>query len=105
MDEARSRLDKWLWYARVVKTRALAQDLIAKGRVRVNRQRATRSSQPVGVGDVLTITLDRQVLVYEIAEIGERRGPFREASKLYVDRSPAPPARPLQTRVRDERGA
>lgn len=45
------------------------------------------------VGDVLTIALERRVLVLKIAALGTRRGPFSEAQKLYEDLSPPPPPR------------
>jgi ribosomal 50S subunit-recycling heat shock protein len=48
------RLDKWLWHARVTKSRTGAQSLIVAGQVRVNRQRVVRASHEVVVGDVLT---------------------------------------------------
>ncbi|MEZ5775177.1 MAG: RNA-binding S4 domain-containing protein [Hyphomicrobiaceae bacterium] len=82
------RLDKWLWFARVVKTRTLAAKLVADGRVRVNRERTDKPSQPVKPGDVLTISVHRSIRVLEIVGIGRRRGPAPEAQALYVDRTP-----------------
>lgn len=89
MAEGAIRIDKWLWHARVVKSRSLSQKLIAGGKVRVNREKTVSASRHVKPGDVLTITLERQVCVYEIVAIGKRRGPYSEACKLYIDRSPA----------------
>lgn len=88
MAEGAIRIDKWLWHARVVKTRSLSQKLIAAGKVRINREKTASASKLVIPGDVLTITLERQICVYEIVAIGKRRGPYSEASKLYIDRSP-----------------
>ncbi|MBV5270568.1 MAG: RNA-binding S4 domain-containing protein, partial [Afipia sp.] len=51
----RQRLDKWLWHARVVKTRTDAAALVAKGRVRINGARQTSPGHAVKDGDVLTI--------------------------------------------------
>lgn len=82
---ASTRLDKWLWHARVVRTRTLAQKLVAAGKVRINRTKTASPSQPVKVGDVLTIALPRAVLVYEIAALADRRGSFSHARELYVD--------------------
>ena len=45
-DEGQQRLDKWLWFARVVKTRTLASRLVSAGKVRLNRER-TDKTQPV----------------------------------------------------------
>lgn len=85
----RQRLDKWLFFARVVKSRTLAAKLAEAGRVRVNRDKAEQAAHMVKAGDVLTITLDRGVLVYRILDTGLRRGPAPEAATLYEDLSPA----------------
>ncbi len=87
------RIDKWLWHARVVKTRTLAQKLVADGKVRLNREVVGAPKQAVRPGDVLTIALERRILVFAIVGIGERRGPATEAQALYEDRSPPPPPR------------
>src|SRR5690606_31474396 len=87
---ARQRIDKWLFFARVVKSRSLAAKLAVGGKVRVNRDKIAQAAHQVKVGDVLTITLDRRVLVYKILAPGERRGPASEARLLYEDLSPPP---------------
>jgi ribosome-associated heat shock protein Hsp15 len=56
--------------------------------VRINREKAEQSSDAVKEGDVLTITLDRRILVYRVLALGERRGPAVEARHLYEDLSP-----------------
>ena len=91
MAEGRQRLDKWLFFARVVKSRSLSQKLIEAGGVRLNREKTLQPSQPVKAGDVLTITLDRRVLVYRILAPGERRGPAEEARTLFEDIAPPAP--------------
>jgi len=88
--EERQRIDKWLFFARVVKSRSLAAKLVQAGRVRVNRDKVEQAAHLVKAGDVLTITLDRRVLVYRIAACGTRRGPAEEARRLYEDVSPPP---------------
>lgn len=85
------RLDKWLWFARVVKSRTMAAGLVEEGKVRVNRERTTKPSQHVRIGDVLTIAVGPRIRVLEVAAIGTRRGPASEAQALYVDRSPPVP--------------
>lgn len=85
----RQRIDKWLWFARVVKTRALAQELAESGKVRVNGRKIDAAAQPVRVGDVLTIGLRGRVLVLEVLGFAERRGAYPEARTLYRDRSVA----------------
>jgi ribosome-associated heat shock protein Hsp15 len=88
----RQRLDKWLWFARVVKTRTLAAKLVADGHVRVNAQRVTAPAKSVTNGDVLTIALERRVLILRVTAPGERRGPYEEARLLYEDLTPPEPA-------------
>jgi|SRR5687768_11334494 ribosome-associated heat shock protein Hsp15 len=90
MAEGRQRIDKWLFYARVVKSRSLAAKLAVAGRVRINRDKASQAADLVKPGDVLTITLDRRILVYKVLVTGTRRGPAEEARKLYEDLSPPP---------------
>lgn len=87
-DEERQRIDKWLFFARVVKSRSLAAKMAQGGRVRVNRNKIDQASYQVKAGDVLTIALDRRVLVYRILNVGERRGPAPEARLLYEDLAP-----------------
>lgn len=86
----RQRIDKWLYFARVVKTRTLAAKLAQSGRVRLNREKTSQASQQVKPGDVLTITLDRSVRVLKVLAPGERRGPASEAQTLYEDLTPKP---------------
>ncbi len=79
------RLDKWLWYARIVKSRSIAAKQIEAGCIRVNRQRVVKASATVKCGDVLTATLQDCVRVIEIRGLGERRGPPGEAQTLYAE--------------------
>lgn len=88
--DTRQRVDKWLWHARVVRTRTLAQKLAESGHVRLNGVRIAASSQPVRVGDVLTIALEERVRVLEVRALAERRGSAIAAAALYEDRSPPP---------------
>ena len=88
---ARQRLDRWLFFSRAVKSRTLAQKLIETGLVRVNAERTLHPDRQVGVGDVLTITLNRRLLVWRILDPGNRRGPASEAATLYEDLSPDVP--------------
>lgn len=90
MGEGGQRIDKWLFFARIVKSRTLAQKLATSGAVRVNREKIVQSSRLVRPGDVLTVALDRQVRVLKIVDPGMRRGPAPEAQLLYEDLSPAP---------------
>jgi ribosome-associated heat shock protein Hsp15 len=88
---ARQRLDRWLFFARAVKSRTLAQKLIETGAVRVNSARETRPDCQVGTGDVLTMSIHARLLVWKVVAPGERRGPPAEAQALYEDLSPSVP--------------
>jgi ribosome-associated heat shock protein Hsp15 len=79
------RIDKWLWFARIVKTRWLAQALVSQGAVRVNRHRIAKPSHPVAPGDVLTLAVHGQIRVLRILDSGVRRGPAVQARRLYED--------------------
>ena len=89
---ARQRLDKWLWFARVLKTRSLAARLVGEGHVRVNAVREDSPAKMIRPGDVLTIALDRQVRVLRVLAAGERRGPYAEARLLFEDLAGSTPA-------------
>ncbi len=81
----RQRIDKWLWHARIVKTRTSAAGLVAKGHIRVNNARVVAPSHPVKVGDVLTIALDRRIRIWKVADFSERRGDASAARALYME--------------------
>jgi ribosome-associated heat shock protein Hsp15 len=87
----RRRIDKWLWYARLAKTRTAAQRLAVSGRVRINRAKNDSASRALRVGDVLTVGLESGVRVLRVILLGERRGPAAEARLLYQDLTPAEP--------------
>jgi ribosome-associated heat shock protein Hsp15 len=91
VSEDRQRIDKWLWHARVVRTRPAAAALAAGGHVRVNGERIAAASRPVKPGDVLTIALDRTVRVMKVTGFAERRGSADAARTLYEDLTPAAP--------------
>ncbi len=79
------RLDRWLWYARLVKSRNLAAKLIEEECIRVNRQRVVKAATCVKCGDVLTASLHGRVRVIQILAVGRRRGPPAEAKSLYSE--------------------
>ncbi len=84
----RQRIDKWLWYTRLVKSRTLAQKLAVSGDVRVNRERNDSASRALKIGDTLTIAIGNGVRILRVAALGTRRGPAAEARTLYVDLTP-----------------
>jgi ribosome-associated heat shock protein Hsp15 len=95
------RLDKWLWFVRLVRSRTSAAALVGDGKVRVNRERASKPSQTLRVGDVVTVAVRAQVRVLRVLAVGARRGPPAEARRLYEELTPA--AGPLAVREPGER--
>jgi ribosome-associated heat shock protein Hsp15 len=88
----RQRIDRWLWHARVVRTRPAAASLANGGHVRINGRRIDAASQPVQVGDVVTVSLLRRVRVMKVTGFVERRGSDADARALYMDLEHQPPA-------------
>jgi ribosome-associated heat shock protein Hsp15 len=79
------RLDKFLWFARIVKTRALAQTLAEQGRLRLAGRVIDRAHAPVRVGDVLSFAVHGRVRVLKVEALPARRGPPAEARALYTE--------------------
>jgi ribosome-associated heat shock protein Hsp15 len=77
------RIDKWLWFARLAKSRSLAARLCAVGAVTIGGTAALRSSHPVRVGDVVEVPQGRLVHTVRVLALGARRGPAPEARQLY----------------------
>ena len=87
----RQRIDKWLWHARIVKTRTAAAGLVMGGRVRVNGGRVTAPGQALKIGDVVTTALDGRVCVWRVEQFSERRGDADAGRALYTDMGKASP--------------
>ena len=79
----RQRLDKWLVYARFVKTREIAQRLVERGHVRINSERSKKPDRAVAIDDVLTLALPHGTFVVRVKSVAERRGSARDAQMLY----------------------
>lgn len=102
---ARVRIDKWLWAARLYKTRGLAAEALEKNRVRVGGQRA-KASRIVQVGDVLTVEKGPYELELTVAALSDERRGAPEASLLYVESEVSAAAREaIRARRRADREA
>lgn len=88
------RLDKWLWCARLARTRVSAAKLIADGKIRVNGTRTLKLARPVKLGDVVTGTAGGRLFVVRVTGEAARRGPASAAQFLYEDLTPKPPPEP-----------
>ena len=95
---AATRIDRWLWVARVFKTRSLATAACAGGHVTVDGQSA-KASKLVRPGVEVEVRTAAGLRILEVVAVVERRGPASEAKKLYVDHSPPPPPREIVPQV------
>ena len=82
------RLDKFLWFVRLVKTRASAQKIAGEGHLRIDGRPVDRAHAEVRAGQVLTVPLHNHVRVLRIEALPSRRGPAAEARACYTDLSP-----------------
>jgi ribosome-associated heat shock protein Hsp15 len=90
--EDRVRLDKWLWAARFFKTRALAAEAIASGKVEVNED-AVKRARPVRVGDRIRVRLGPYQHHLTVRALSGRRGPAAAAAELYEESAESREAR------------
>lgn len=86
-DPNRQRIDKWLWHARMVRTRSDAAALVQAGYVRVNAAKVTAHGHGLRLGDVVTLALDRSVRVLKVEGFSAKRGDAPAARRLYLDLS------------------
>jgi ribosome-associated heat shock protein Hsp15 len=80
---ASQRLDRWIWHARIVKTRTIAASLVTDGYVRINGERAEQPGRAIKPGDVLTIALPARVRVLKVTGILPRRADATGARGIY----------------------
>jgi len=79
------RLDRYLFFIRLVKSRTQAQALIDEGYVRIDGHRVTKSSADVGIGQVVALPMRGQVKVLRVKALPSRRGPANEARSCYEE--------------------
>ena len=91
-EEGRVRLDKWLWAARFYKTRALAAEAIAGGKVQVNGDRVKRAKE-LKEGDEIRIRQGPYEHLLVVRALSDRRGPASQAATLYEERPESVAAR------------
>jgi ribosome-associated heat shock protein Hsp15 len=104
-EDAEVRVDKWLWAARMFKTRSAATAACAASHVKVNGEPA-KAAKVVRAGDRVDALTPGGPRMLEVAVTSEHRGPAPLARTLYVDHTPAPPPREERAFVPTrERGA
>ncbi|WP_425229181.1 RNA-binding S4 domain-containing protein [Sphingomonas sp.] len=89
-DGQRMRLDRFLWWARLAKTRSAAQAIAADGRLRIDGRAVDRAHAAVRVGNVLTYAAGARVRGIRVGALPARRGPAAEAQGCYDELTPGP---------------
>jgi ribosome-associated heat shock protein Hsp15 len=84
MTEPTIRLDRFLWFARLAKTRTVAQAIAEAGTLRLDGRRIERSAAPVRVGCIIAYPQHGKVRVLRVEALPKRRGPPAEAAALYT---------------------
>ena len=84
------RIDRYLFFIRLVKSRTLAQALIGEGHVRIDGHRVEKPSDEVRVGSVVALPLHGEVRVLKVLRVPLRRGPAPEARACYEELGPRP---------------
>ena len=79
------RLDRFLFFVRLVKSRTLAQALIEAGNIRLDGKRVAKPAEEVKVGAVIALPLRGQVRVLRVLALPGRRGPPSEARAAYEE--------------------
>jgi ribosome-associated heat shock protein Hsp15 len=79
------RIDRFLFFIRLLKSRTLAQGLIETGHVRIDGKRIEKSSEEVRVGSIIAFPLHDQVRILRVLSVPERRGPAPEARTCYEE--------------------
>jgi len=82
------RLDKFLWFVRLAKTRTAAQQIAESGHLRIDGRAVARSHAIVRAGNVLSFPLHGRIRIIRIEALPARRGPPIEARTCYNDLSP-----------------
>jgi ribosome-associated heat shock protein Hsp15 len=82
------RIDRYLFFIRLVKSRTLAQAVIDEGHVRVDGQRVLKPSEDVRIGSTIALPLHGRVRVLKVLSLPDRRGPAPEARACYEELGP-----------------
>ena len=82
------RLDLYLFYIRIFKSRNLATKFIISNRLRISGQVTQKPHKLISIGDVLSLPIQDHVKILKVVDIPKRRGPFSEALNYYEDITP-----------------
>jgi ribosome-associated heat shock protein Hsp15 len=79
------RIDRFLFFIRLVKSRTLAQEVIEAGHVRIDGKRVEKCSAEVRAGNMIALPLHDRVRVLKVLDLPKRRGPAAEARTCYQE--------------------
>ena len=82
------RLDIYLYYIRIFKSRSIATKFVLTNRLRISGQVTQKPHKMISVGDVLTITINDNIKILKVLDIPSRRGPYPESLNFYEDITP-----------------
>ena len=86
--EKNLRLDIYLYYIRIFKSRSLATKFVSSNRLRVSGQVTQKPHKMISIGDVLTMTIRNNIKILKVLDIPNRRGPYLESLNFYKDITP-----------------
>jgi len=101
-DKADIRLDKWLWAARLYKTRSLATVAVNGGKVRVGGERV-KPSRDARIGDVISLTRGNDPMELTVRGISGKRGKAVDAQSLYEETAASIETRAARAALRKSR--
>ena len=82
------RLDIYLYYIRIFKSRSIATRFVLTNRLRISGQVTQKPHKMISIGDVLTITINDNIKVLKVLDIPNRRGPYSESLNFYEEITP-----------------
>ena len=82
------RLDIYLYYIRIFKSRSIATKFVLTNRLRISGQVTQKPHKMISVGDVLTMTINDNIKILKVLDIPNRRGPYSESLNFYEDITP-----------------
>ena len=88
LEKKEIRLDIYLYYIRIFKSRSLATKFILTNRLRISGQVTQKPHKMISIGDVLTITIKDNIKILKVLDIPSRRGPYQESLNFYKDITP-----------------
>ena len=82
------RLDIYLYYIRIFKSRSIATKFVSTNRLRISGKVTQKPHKMISVGDVLTMTINNNIKILKVLDIPSRRGPYPESLNFYEDITP-----------------